>query len=120
MAGGNIAALEELTCGIRGLALATGTSQNYRSMVKSISSFCDLFGFGSLPSSGEVLTRYVTYSEVVCGRSEGTIRNHLSAIRREHLSRGLTLPTPTQFFPLSEALKGAKKFLKKELIVLSI
>ena len=40
-------------------------------------------------------------------------RNILSAVRREHLRSGFSLPTPTSYFPLQEAVRGARRFLAR-------
>ena len=42
--------------------------------------------------------------------------NALSAVCREHLTVGLELPTPTSYFPLNEAIRGARRFLSRPTI----
>ena len=116
LSGGNQAVLDLITSGVSQLALAEGTRKNYRSIHACFCKFCDLFGFAAFPTEPEVLVRYVAYSCVVVGRTLGTIRNHLSAIRRDHLAHGLSLPTPTQFLPLADVLKGAERFQSRPVV----
>ena len=81
--------------------------------MKSFVKFCELFGFESLPAEPEVLVRYVAYQSVVLGRAIGTIRNQLSSVRSEHARFGLSLPTPSEYFPLAEVVRGATRFLSR-------
>ena len=92
------------------MALADGTKSNQISNIKSFLSFCELFNFPSLPTRSDILVRYVTHSIVIRGMALGTVRNHLSSIRREHLTHGYSLPTPSDYFPLSDVLRGARRF----------
>ena len=102
MSGGNTTALDELTVVVRSLSLAEGTRFNYAGICRSFEEFCQLFGLEAVPADADTLVRYVAYSVVVRKRSLGTIRNHLSAIRRAHLEHGFSLPTPRELFPLAE------------------
>ena len=113
MSGGNPTALDELTVVVRSLSLAEGTRFNYAGICRSFGDFCCLFGLSATPAKAETLVRYVAYSVVVCRRSIGTIRNHLSAIRRAHLEHGFGLPTPSEFFPLAEVIRGARRFASR-------
>ena len=56
---------------------------------------------------------YCSYLALVRGLAVSTIQNHLSAVRQEHLAAGFLLPTPSDYFPLRAALRGAKRFLSR-------
>ena len=53
---------------------------------------------------------------MVLRHSVQTTRNALSAIRRENLKIGNELPTPTAYFPLKEALRGAERYLSRPIV----
>ena len=78
--------------------------------------FCQLFNLPPLPASPDTLVSFVAYQTIVLRNSVTTTLNALSAIRREHLNAGHDLPTPTTFFPLSEAVRGARRFLSRPTI----
>ena len=72
-----------------------------------------MFNLSSLPTQPSTLILYVSYKTLVLNHAIGTTLNALSAIRREHLSAGLQLPTPTGYFPLQEAIRGARRYLSR-------
>ena len=94
--------------------MADGSRANLKSNVKSFSRFCDLFGFVSIPAHPDTLVRYVAFSCVVEKLSIGTIRNHLSSIRRDHLVHGFNLPTPSECHPLSDVVRGSARLASKQ------
>ena len=78
--------------------------------------FCHLFQLQSFPTEPSTLVLFVVYKTVVLRHSTSTTANSLSAIRRANLAMGSTLPTPSSYFPLREALRGAKRYLSKPTI----
>ena len=113
MAGGDEGALDLLTELVRRFSLADGTKQNVMSNQNQFVMFCRQFGLCPLPAENDTLVKYVVFSAVVKQRTIGTIRNHLSAIKRIHLEAGYSVPTPSQYFPLGEVLRGAKRYASK-------
>ena len=55
----------------------------------------------------------MAYKTVVLGHAVQTTSNCLSAVRRAHLAMGFELPTPASYFPLREAIRGARRYLSK-------
>ena len=78
--------------------------------------FCRQFNLTPLPCAVNTLVLFVAYKTVVLRHSVQTTRNALSAIRRENLKLGHELPTPTAYFPLKEALRGAERFLSRPIV----
>lgn len=98
---------------MQALSLAVATRHNRKSVVRSFLQFCQTYGFASLPAAPDTLVLYCTHLALVRGLAEPSIRNYLSAVRQEHLAAGFTLPTPTEYFPLASAVKGAKRLLSR-------
>jgi hypothetical protein len=105
--------LEAATCLMQALSLAVSSRRSRQSAVKSFLAFCQLYQFDSLPAAPDTLVLYCTHMALVRGLSEPTIRNYLSAVRQDHLSAGYTLPTPSEYFPLAKAIRGAKRLLSR-------
>ena len=64
----------------------------------------------SLPADGWALARYAT-TLVVSGRikSADSLANYVSAVRGYHRDLGLPCPTPSEFGPLDQVIKGLRK-----------
>ena len=105
--------MEALTDVIGRLSLSDGSKKNIDSNFRMFSRFCRQFSLSPLPTENSTLVKYVAYSVAVENRSVGTIRNHLSSIRRAHLSSGHDIPTPSQHFPLQEIIRGARRYANR-------
>ena len=81
--------------------------------IKAWDDFCSEFGLVSFPAAPSNLVLFVAHSTLLKGRCVDTTRNYLSSIRRFHLQRGVELVTPTEFLPLSDAIKGSRRFLQR-------
>ena len=90
------------------LSLAASTRRTTRSQCQGFASVCDIFGLVSFPTSPNTLVLFVAYKTLVLGHAISTTLNALSTVRREHLRLGIQLPTPGSFFPLQEAVRGAR------------
>ena len=86
------------------------------SYLLSYANFCQLFQFEVFPFSPQTLVLFVAYKTMVLNHAVSTTLNALSAIRRFHLQSGVDLPTPSSFFPLKEAIRGARRYLQKPTI----
>ena len=53
---------------------------------------------------------------MVLNHAVSTTLNSLSAVRRFHLQSGIDLPTPNSYFPLKEAIRGARRYLQRPTI----
>ena len=74
--------------------------------------FCSLFGEIPIPVSNDTLVRYCVYLIVQRNCCPGTVRNHLSNIRRYHkLYLNIDIPSPSQYPPLDAVIKGGAKYL---------
>ena len=74
--------------------------------------FCKLYGETPVPVLNETLIRYAVYLIIQRNCCIGTVRNHLSNIRRYHrLYLNIDVPTPSQYPPLEAVLKGGSKYL---------
>ena len=81
---------------------------------KIFSEFCKTYGEIPIPVSVDTLVRYSVYLIVHRKCCEGTVRNHLSNIRRYHkLYLNVDIPSPSQCPPLEAVLKGGSKYLGK-------
>ena len=98
------------------LSLATSTQHTSLSQCRTFTRFCELFNFPSFPTQLDILVLFVAYESLVHRHSIDSTRNVLSAVRREHLQAGFKLPTPSDFFPLQEAVQGARRFLARQVI----
>ena len=97
-------------------SLAQSSKLTQNSYLQSFVKFCQLFGFNSLPADPQTLVFFVVYKTVVMNHAVSTTTNILSAVRRAHLAVGYNLPTPSEFFPLKEALRGACRYLSRPTI----
>ena len=95
-------------------SITSKTIKNYDYHWRVFSDFCDIYNESPVPVAPETLVRYAVYLIVQRNCCDRTVRNHLSSIRRYHrLYCNITIPTPSQYFPLEAVLKGGSKYLSR-------
>ena len=91
------------------MARAPGTKKTQSSQLKAWFRYAEWANV-SLPVGGWHLAMFAT-SLVVDGRvrSADSLANYVSAVRGYHSDLGMTCPTPSQFGPLNQVIKGLRK-----------
>ena len=101
---------------LQNLALAESSKLTQNSYLNSLAKICNMFGLMAFPAHPSTLVLFVVFKTVVLQHSVTTTANCLSAVRRAHLALGHTLPTPSSYFPLREALRGARRYISRATI----
>ena len=88
------------------------TMANKDSYWRIFMDFCDRFHENPVPADGRLLVRFSVFLVIERNCSVPTVKNYLSAVRRiQKQFWNIDVPTPSEFLPLKDTLKGAAKFL---------
>ena len=91
-------------------AKAPGTKKTQSSQIKAWLRYCHMAQIPGCPVGGWHLSLFATQL-VVEGRvtTANSLANYISAVRGYHRDFGLTCPTPSEFGPLDQVIKGLRR-----------
>ena len=88
-------------------AWATRTYASLKSEAKAWHTYCELANITPFPADGYQLTLFATWLVLSgCLKSADSVKQYVSAVSTLHKELGLSCPTPSQFGPLSQVIKG--------------
>ena len=95
---------------VRQHAWAPNTKKAQSSQIRIFLRYAELANLSTLPLSGTDLAFYAMWL-IMEGRvkTAGSLAQYLSAVRQYHLRRKSDCPTPSQFGPLQQVLKGMRR-----------